>query len=249
MTDKGPTRGQSRRSNAGTLRVRGAGAEDRRAAGRCHHHHQRRRPGRRRQQGTPAGPPVAFQGRRGTAPLPAGRYVVRVEQGLVRAERTVVVPAGSQGRVDIPAQRRAAAAVGGRPRGARPRRAPVFSVVEDDPDAPRGRREIARSAARQAEFVLPPGTYYVIARQGTSRRASAWRSARATWCGGRWRSPPAVSRWRPGRAGGARRRRASRSPTASSASTAAAERDHHQPRRARPCCCRPGAIASKAATA
>ena len=43
----------------------------------------------------------------------------------------------------------------------------VFSVVEDDPDAPKGRREVARSAARQADFVLPPGTYYVVARQGS----------------------------------------------------------------------------------
>ena len=43
----------------------------------------------------------------------------------------------------------------------------VFSVVEDDPDAPKGRREVARSAARQADFVLPPGTYYVVARHGS----------------------------------------------------------------------------------
>jgi hypothetical protein len=44
--------------------------------------------------------------------------------------------------------------------------APVFSVDEDDPDAPKGRREVARSAMRQADFLLPPGTYYVVARQG-----------------------------------------------------------------------------------
>ena len=43
----------------------------------------------------------------------------------------------------------------------------IFSVAEDDPDAPSGRREVARSAARQADFVLPPGTYYVIARLGS----------------------------------------------------------------------------------
>jgi hypothetical protein len=38
-------------------------------------------------------------------------------------------------------------------------------VEEEDP--PRGRREVARSAASQAEFALPPGVYYVIARQGS----------------------------------------------------------------------------------
>ena len=115
-----------------------------------------------------AGAPLAvFKGSEGIATLPAGRYVVRVEQGLVRTERSIVVPAGSQGRVDIPLngallQLTATGRDGG------PLEAPIFSVFEDDPDAPRGRREIARSAARQAEFVLPPGTYYVNVRQGSA---------------------------------------------------------------------------------
>jgi Ca-activated chloride channel family protein len=43
----------------------------------------------------------------------------------------------------------------------------VFSVVEDDPDAPKGRREVVRSTGRQADFVVPPGTYYVVARAGS----------------------------------------------------------------------------------
>ena len=34
--------------------------------------------------------------------LPAGRYLGRVEQGLVRADRSVVVPVGSQGVIDVP---------------------------------------------------------------------------------------------------------------------------------------------------
>ena len=50
-----------------------------------------------------AGPPLAiFKGGEGLVMLPAGRYLVRVEQGLVRSERSVVVPAGSQGRIDVP---------------------------------------------------------------------------------------------------------------------------------------------------
>lgn len=115
-----------------------------------------------------AGAPLAvFKGSEGIATLPAGRYVVRVEQGLVRTERSIVVPVGSQGRVDIPLngallQLTATGRDGG------PLEAPIFSVFEDDPDSPRGRREIARSAARQAEFVLPPGTYYVNVRQGSA---------------------------------------------------------------------------------
>src|SRR5262249_51331933 len=42
-----------------------------------------------------------YKGSEALALLPAGRYLVRVEQGLLRAERSVVVPAGSQGRLDI----------------------------------------------------------------------------------------------------------------------------------------------------
>jgi Ca-activated chloride channel homolog len=77
-----------------------------------------------------------------------------------------VVPAGSQGRIEVPLNgaRVVLTAVGRE--GAGPLELPVFSISEDDPDAPKGRREVARSAARQAEFTLPPGTYYVVAKLG-----------------------------------------------------------------------------------
>ena len=96
-----------------------------------------------------------------TALLPAGRHVVRAELGLVRAEQTVTIIAGRLIAVDMSlnAARLQLTTAGGL-------QAPVFSVFEDDPDAPGGRREVARSAAQPAEFVLPPGTYYVVARQG-----------------------------------------------------------------------------------
>ncbi len=111
-------------------------------------------------------PLAAFKGSEGVAILPAGRYLVRVEQGLVRADRSVVVPVGSQGLVEVPlnAARLQLSAVG--KEIAESPDALIFSIAEDDPDAPSGRREVARSAARQADFVLAPGTYYVIARLG-----------------------------------------------------------------------------------
>jgi len=115
----------------------------------------------------PPGPPVAaFKGSEGEALLPAGQYVVRVEQGLARTERAVVVPAGSRGRIDVPlnAARLQLSAVGREL--VESGEVLTFSIAEDDPDAPRGRREVARAAGRQTEFVLPPGTYYVIARLG-----------------------------------------------------------------------------------
>jgi Ca-activated chloride channel family protein len=109
-----------------------------------------------------------FKGSEGLLLLPAGRYVVRIEQGLVRAERSVVVPAGSRGRVDVALNAaRLLLSVAGHD-GSASAETIVFSVDEDDPDAPKGRREVARSAARQADFVLPPGTYSVIARQGAA---------------------------------------------------------------------------------
>jgi Ca-activated chloride channel homolog len=113
-------------------------------------------------------PPLAmFRGGEGLLLLPAGRYLVHVEQGLVRAERSIVVPPGSAGRLDIPlnAARLLLSATGQDAAGAG--EVVVFSVVEDDPDAPKGRREVVRSTGRQADFVVPPGTYYVVARTGS----------------------------------------------------------------------------------
>src|SRR5207253_2219420 len=83
------------------------------------------------------------------------------------SERSIVVPAGSQGRIDVPlnAARLLLSAAGTDSSALAD--TVVFSVVEDDPDAPKGRREVVRSATRQADFVVPPGTYYVVARQGS----------------------------------------------------------------------------------
>lgn len=116
---------------------------------------------------TASGVPVAvFKGSEGIALLPAGRFLVRVEHGQVRAERAVVVPAGSQGSIDIPLNSARVQLTTTAREGGVALESPIYSIVEDDPDAPRGRREVARSAARQAEFIVPPGTYYVIARLG-----------------------------------------------------------------------------------
>lgn len=112
------------------------------------------------------GPPVAvFKAGETAALLPAGRFTVGAELGLVRAgPQALEVAAGRSISVDIPLNAgRLQLTTAGRD-GIMPLQAPVFIVTEDDP--PRGRREVARSAARQAEFVLPPGTYYVVARQG-----------------------------------------------------------------------------------
>lgn len=114
------------------------------------------------------GPPgeviSAYQGSEGNMLLPAGNYLVRAEAGLVRAQQVITVEAGKELVVDMPLkgallQLAAATAFEGAP--------PVFIVLADDPEAPLGQREVARSAERQPEFVLPPGTYTAVMRQGS----------------------------------------------------------------------------------
>lgn len=98
--------------------------------------------------------------------VPPGNYVLRAEAGTVRQDVPVAVTIGKSIPVDIVlgAGRLQLSAQAGDDGEALPD--VIFSVAEDDPDAPQGRREIARSAALHPEFVLPAGTYYVTARVG-----------------------------------------------------------------------------------
>lgn len=95
----------------------------------------------------------------------AGTYIVGVQQGLARIERTVTISPGVVAEVDVPLylgemRLSAVAAEGG---GILER--VVFQVFEDDPEAPGGLRELVRSSAARPEFSLPAGSYHVIARQ------------------------------------------------------------------------------------
>lgn len=107
---------------------------------------------------------AAFKAGTGLVTLPPGRYLVRAQLGTVGAQGVATVAAGAVtvaeimldiGRLQLSATSSSLAS------------AAVFAVLEDDPDAPRGLREIARSADRQPEFVLRPGTYTAVLRQGS----------------------------------------------------------------------------------
>lgn len=100
--------------------------------------------------------------------LPAGEYRVSADNGLARQEQTVNIAAATgttfdatlaTGRLELSATRGS---------GADPGEAltdgVTFIVLEDDPDATGGRREVTRSAAPSPAFTLPAGTYYVTAR-------------------------------------------------------------------------------------
>ncbi|MEZ5854227.1 MAG: hypothetical protein R3D67_05555 [Hyphomicrobiaceae bacterium] len=100
--------------------------------------------------------------------LPQGNYLLAVTSGTLRIERPIGIVAGSRisianalalGEVTLSAL----AAKGGKPLDS-----VVYAIYEDDPDAPQGRREVARSAGSNPRFKLPSGTYFVIARRGAA---------------------------------------------------------------------------------
>jgi Ca-activated chloride channel family protein len=100
--------------------------------------------------------------------LQPGPYVVSVSHGLFRVDRPVIVAAGSRGKlaVSLPTGELEVQAVA--TSGGPMLEDAIFQVFEDDPDAPQGRRELARSAASNPSFTLAAGTYYVVARRGTA---------------------------------------------------------------------------------
>jgi Ca-activated chloride channel family protein len=111
-------------------------------------------------------PVAVFKAAEAAALVPGGRYIVRAEVGLVRADKAVTATAGQTEVVDLPLSlARLTLSAGGR-EGFQPLDTPTFSIFEDDPEDPSGRREIARSTVTPATFMLPPSTYYAVARQG-----------------------------------------------------------------------------------
>ena len=100
--------------------------------------------------------------------LPAGTYKVRIEDGLANKEMQIAVTPGNSveaymvlgtGRLEL-----SAASDG----GAEAMTDVVYTITEDDPDAPQGRRDVARSAEPAPVFILPAGTYYLSARSGAA---------------------------------------------------------------------------------
>lgn len=98
--------------------------------------------------------------------LPAGAYVVRIEDGFVSETADVslaegvsvdVAPVLGAGRLEL-------AAVSAT--SDEPLEEITYVIEEDDPFSPQGRREVARSADPSAALTLPAGTYYVTARSG-----------------------------------------------------------------------------------
>jgi Ca-activated chloride channel family protein len=111
---------------------------------------------------------VLWLGREATADLvvPSGKYIVEVADGFARTRQTVDIPAGASARtnlvLDTGRLELSATAFANGPSLDRV----LYLVFADDPAAPQGRREVARSTAPVAAFTLQAGTYYVTARHG-----------------------------------------------------------------------------------
>ncbi len=100
--------------------------------------------------------------------LPAGTYLLTVTAGTLRIERPVGIESGKRLSVarslDLGTLQLEAVLAKDKP----PLDDLVYAVFEDDPDAPQGRREVARTAAPTPSLKLPGGTYYVTVRHGAS---------------------------------------------------------------------------------
>lgn len=108
------------------------------------------------------------RGARAEVALPEGRYEIAISNGNARTVQEAVVVAGERRVVEVrlPVGELELTAVQ-REGGSRVDRV-TYVIQEDDPDAPLGRREVARSAAPSPVFVLPAGTYHVIATHGAA---------------------------------------------------------------------------------
>ena len=115
-------------------------------------------------------PEPVFAGRAAQSELvlPAGAYRIVAADGLAVKQEDVTLSAGDTkpiefalgaGRLELSSVTREAG---------EPLDGTTFILSTDDPDAPQGRREVARTAASRPSFVLPAGTYYVAAKLGAA---------------------------------------------------------------------------------
>lgn len=93
-----------------------------------------------------------------------GAYELTIDRGVLQSTHKVSVSAGTDTKVPVSSN------LGGLTLAARSAdegpivKSVLFTIAEDDPDSPGGRREVARSAAPNPSFALPAGTYYITAK-------------------------------------------------------------------------------------
>ncbi len=100
--------------------------------------------------------------------LPEGRYEVVVTHGSTRTVQEAAVTAGERRPLEVRLAVGELELAAFQSDGGTRIEQVTYVVQEDDPDAPQGRREVARSAAARPVFVLPAGTYHVLATTGAA---------------------------------------------------------------------------------
>lgn len=115
-----------------------------------------------------AAPTWLARGARAEVAVPAGRYEVVVTHGSTRTVQEVAVAVGERQAVDVRLSVGELELTTLQREGGTALDQVSYVIQEDDPDAPQGRREVARSAASRPIFALPAGTYHVIASHGAA---------------------------------------------------------------------------------
>ena len=118
--------------------------------------------------GRPGDPLIIVRAPQSEIALPPGPYVVSLTHGLYRADKSVIVATGTRGRLDMALTTGEIELQASATRDGPPLEDALFQILEDDPDAPQGRRELVRSSAVRPSFTLAAGTYHVVVRHGTA---------------------------------------------------------------------------------
>ena len=106
------------------------------------------------------------RGPRAEIALPPGRYEVVAMLGSIRVVQEAQVIAGERRAAELRLPVGELELLTFPNEGSGRLEQVTYVIQEDDPDAPQGRREVARSAAARPVFALPAGTYHVIASHG-----------------------------------------------------------------------------------
>ncbi len=118
--------------------------------------------------GRPGDPLIIIRAPQSEIALPPGPYIVSLSHGLYRADKSVIVATGTRGRLDMALATGEIELQASATRGGPLLEDALFQILEDDPDAAQGRRELVRSSAAQPSFTLAAGTYHVVVRHGTA---------------------------------------------------------------------------------
>jgi Ca-activated chloride channel homolog len=116
----------------------------------------------------PGDPLIIIRAPQSEIALPPGPYIVTLSHGLYRADKSVIVATGTRGRLDMALTTGEIELRASATRGGPLLEDALFQILEDDPDAAQGRRELARSSAAQPSFTLAAGTYHIVVRHGTA---------------------------------------------------------------------------------